>query len=45
MITFVAGKLVAALPTQATVDVGGVGYEVLIPLSRVNAHTTRNPTA
>ena len=33
MITFVAGKLVAALPTQATVDVGGVGYEVLIPLS------------
>ncbi len=33
MITFVAGKLVAALPTQATIDVGGVGYEVLIPLS------------
>ena len=33
MITFVAGKLVAALPTQATVDVAGVGYEVLIPLS------------
>ena len=33
MITFVAGKLVAALPTQAVVDVGGVGYEVLIPLS------------
>lgn len=33
MITFVAGKLVAALPTQAVIDVGGVGYEVLIPLS------------
>src|SRR4051794_17869821 len=33
MITFLAGKLAAALPTQATVDVGGVGYEVLIPLS------------
>ena len=33
MITFVAGKLVMALPTQAIVDVGGVGYEVLIPLS------------
>ena len=33
MITFLAGKLVAALPTQAVVDVGGVGYEVLIPLS------------
>src|ERR1041385_3430843 len=33
MITFLDGKLVSALPTQATVDVGGVGYEVLIPLS------------
>ena len=33
MITYLAGKLSAALPTQAIVDVGGVGYEVLIPLS------------
>ena len=33
MITFVHGKLVEALPTQAIVDVQGVGYEVLIPLS------------
>jgi len=33
MITFLHGKLVEALPTQATVDVNGVGYEVLIPLS------------
>jgi Holliday junction DNA helicase RuvA len=33
MITFLHGKLVQALPTQATVDVNGVGYEVLIPLS------------
>jgi Holliday junction DNA helicase RuvA len=33
MITFLDGKLVTALPTQATVDVNGVGYEVLIPLS------------
>ena len=33
MITFLAGKLAAALPTQATIDVGGVGYEILIPLS------------
>ncbi len=33
MITHVAGKLTAALPTQAIVDVNGVGYEVLIPLS------------
>jgi Holliday junction DNA helicase RuvA len=33
MITFLQGKLVDALPTQVTVDVGGVGYEALIPLS------------
>src|SRR5438876_7813660 len=33
MITFLHGKLVEALPTQVTVDVHGVGYEVLIPLS------------
>ena len=33
MITFLNGRLVTALPTQATIDVGGVGYEVLIPLS------------
>src|SRR6201982_1466652 len=33
MITFLDGKLVAALPTQATLDVNGVGYEVFIPLS------------
>src|SRR3979490_1898924 len=33
MITFLDGKLVSALPTQATVDVNGVGYEVSIPLS------------
>jgi Holliday junction DNA helicase RuvA len=33
MITFLDGELVTALPTQAVVDVGGVGYEVLIPLS------------
>lgn len=33
MITFLNGRLVTSLPTQATVDVGGVGYEVLIPLS------------
>src|SRR5262245_52198670 len=33
MITLLRGKLVEALPTQATVDINGVGYEVLIPLS------------
>src|SRR5207253_9981176 len=33
MITFLDGRLVSALPTQAIVDVGGVGYEVFIPLS------------
>src|SRR3954471_6345861 len=33
MITFLNGKLTSALPTQAIVDVGGIGYEVFIPLS------------
>src|SRR5207245_9260914 len=33
MITFLDGKLVCALPTQATVEVNGIGYEVFIPLS------------
>src|SRR5262244_3840317 len=33
MITFLHGKLVEMLPTQVTVDVQGIGYEVLIPLS------------
>jgi holliday junction DNA helicase RuvA len=33
MITFLHGKLVEALPTQVTVDVNGIGYEALIPLS------------
>lgn len=33
MIGFLRGQLVDALPTQITVDVHGVGYEVLIPLS------------
>src|SRR5205085_4077390 len=33
MITFLDGKLVATLPTQATVNVNGVGYAVSIPLS------------
>jgi Holliday junction DNA helicase RuvA len=33
MITFLRGKLVEALPTQVTVEVHGVGYEALIPLS------------
>ena len=33
MITFLRGKLVEALPTQVIVEVNGIGYEVLIPLS------------
>src|SRR5437016_14535158 len=33
MITFLNGTLASALPTQAIVDVAGVGYEVSIPLS------------
>lgn len=33
MITFLRGKLVESLPTQAIVEVNGIGYEALIPLS------------
>jgi len=33
MIGFLRGKLVDALPTQVVLEVNGVGYEVLIPLS------------
>jgi Holliday junction DNA helicase RuvA len=33
VITFLHGKLVEALPTQVVLDVNGVGYEALIPLS------------
>ena len=33
MITFLKGKVVEAVPTQATIEVQGVGYELLIPLS------------
>src|ERR1043166_7168445 len=33
MITFLRGKLVEAVPTQIMMEVNGVGYELLIPLS------------
>jgi Holliday junction DNA helicase RuvA len=33
MITFLHGKLLEALPTHVVIDVHGVGYEALIPLS------------
>ena len=33
MIAFLKGTLSEALPTQVVIDVNGVGYEVLIPLS------------
>src|SRR5437660_215169 len=33
MITFLHGKLIEALPTQVIVEVNGLSYEVLIPLS------------
>ncbi|MBG86927.1 MAG: Holliday junction branch migration protein RuvA [Verrucomicrobiales bacterium] len=36
MITFLRGKIVEAIPTQAVIDVNGVGYEVLIPLSSLD---------
>jgi Holliday junction DNA helicase RuvA len=33
MIAFLRGKLVESVPTQITVEVNGIGYSILIPLS------------
>jgi holliday junction DNA helicase RuvA len=33
MISFLQGRLIEALPTHAVIEVHGVGYDVLIPLS------------
>lgn len=33
MIAFVSGKLTDVLPTQVIIEAGGIGYEILIPLS------------
>lgn len=33
MIDYVSGKLVVKKPTEAVIDVGGIGYKVLIPTS------------
>lgn len=33
MITFLRGRLAASLPDRACIDVGGVGYEVFVPVS------------
>ena len=35
MITYLSGELVESLPNQITLDVNGVGYQVLIPLSNL----------
>lgn len=37
MITFLRGKLVDNLSSQITVDVNGVGYEVIVPLSSLES--------
>jgi Holliday junction DNA helicase RuvA len=36
VITFLQGKLEEVLPTQVVVNVSGIGYELLIPLSSFN---------
>ncbi|MDR0534198.1 MAG: Holliday junction branch migration protein RuvA [Verrucomicrobiales bacterium] len=33
MIAFLRGKLIESMPTRAILDINGVGYEVLIPVS------------
>jgi holliday junction DNA helicase RuvA len=37
MITFLRGQLVESFPNRAVIDVGGVGYEVAIPISTFDA--------
>ena len=37
MIVFVRGTVAEALPNSITVDVGGIGYEVCVPLSTYDA--------
>src|SRR5580698_9761808 len=43
MITFLNGKLVEALPTHVVVDVNGVRYQALIPLSSVDKLPSPGP--
>ncbi len=40
MITYLRGQVVESLPNQLTMDVNGVGYRVLIPLSTYDAIST-----
>ena len=44
MITSLEGKLVTGLPTQAVIDVNGVGYEVFIPLVELRQAATGRAT-
>lgn len=44
MITFLHGILVEKQPTRIVIEVGGVGYEVLVPLSSYDRLPHRNET-
>ena len=44
MITFLSGELVEKQPTRVVLDVGGVGYEVLISLSTYDNLPLQNET-
>lgn len=44
MITFLEGRLVDKQPTRIVMDVGGVGYEVFIPLSSYDRLNAENGT-
>ena len=41
MITFLEGTLAESLPTHVVVNVGGIGYEILIPLSSYDKIPTK----
>ena len=44
MITYLRGQVVESLPNQLTIEVNGVGYQVLIPLSTYDAISSKTGT-
>lgn len=44
MITYLRGQVVESLPNQLTMEVNGVGYQVLIPLSTYDAISSETGT-
>ena len=43
MIDYVSGKLATKKPTETVVDVGGIGYKLLIPTSTFEKLPAKGP--